>query len=1596
MDTNKAIRLIEFLVRLTSIRSKIERDISQYDGVVWLSSVPGLKNCFTRAWGNSAEHSDDEWLEVQSIREPAMPPVPEDCKIWVEFDKLQDSSKTPDISSEAIFEVKNPNWYEGSGQPLMVQKQALLKDFPEVQKKWEEYIQKEWKIWSENHKEWKKIHLIYSDLFSIYQQQLRLGEEYELVLGVGFLSWITKNNQKIRRHLIVADAQLEFEANLGKFTVRPKSDGSKLRVELDMIELEDQPSGAEQIATEGLASAADDPWDRAHLEPVLKSLVHSINANGSFFESINATAMPSEKPVVEYAPALILRKQSARGLTNVLSEIKKIIENTKKVPVLFSTLVESISSGDHEQKELETEPACGDDEIIYFPKPSNDEQRRIIQKSKNSRGVLVQGPPGTGKSHTIANLICHFLASGKRILVTAKTPRALQVLNGKLPNKMRSLCINLLGTGPEERKSLEASVSGILRENENWIPEAAEEQINKLKCSLKDLREEKTRLERRLRETREAETHTKAIAGEAYVGTAAQIAKHIDRQASIYDWFKDRPDIESEIPFKPDDLLKVVQSFKKFSDEKREELLLTRPLKIPDPLTFGKIVESEKNALESERLTEPNVKKEYLNILFQSPSDFVSELSEKISKLNITLHKLKTCKFSWITQATSDVFTENTAVLQKLFASTSKFVETKGAFASLVDSVSLEIPNEKEIKSLQKDAEALRSHLANGGRLGWGIFRHRVVKEKLHLFKHVKVNGHTPRTVEAFTDLANTLSYQNEIKKIWELWDGYCEKENGPLELQVTKLTALCNLLKLLFELQEDYSECKKLLQQEPAFPHLEWNNIQEGETVIFSCKLAEIRKQRVQIQENIQSFLIEIEQQGKGKKSHPLNTEILNAISQRDVFKYHQIYENLRQLDNDQIELASLNEWVDYFKTVLPQVFHEISLSLYDPVWDERLKNIEKAWKYAMAKRWLEEHTNKEDLPALNNRIKQIEDKIHEIISELASLASWKCCFSRLTALHRSHMEAWRQAMRSLGKGTGKHAHRYRRAAQEHLDSCRDAVPAWVMPLHRIWDTIKPQPGIFDVIIIDEASQCGAEGFPLLFLGKKVLIVGDDKQISPEAVGVPLNTVHNLRNEFLNDFVFKSSFDIETSLFDHGKLRFGSNRITLQEHFRCMPEIIRFSNELCYSETPLIPLRQYGPDRLPPLKRKFVSGGYREGEGNRVINRPEAEAIVEKIEEIMSDSLMKDKTIGVVILQGEAQGKLIEKMLLERIGAKAMEERRLICGNPYTFQGDERNIILLSMVAAPNARIGALTSSADERRFNVAASRAQDMMMLFHSVTIEDLSQHCLRRKLLEFFQGERQKEIAGLKVEELELRAFRDNRQLVEPPEPFDSWFELDVALQILRKGFCVYSQREVAGRYIDIVVEGGTSRLAVECDGDNWHGPEKYEEDMNRQRQLERCGWNFFRIRESTFYADKNNALKQLWHLLEERGIYPLSLKSGNLNDGEENEDELSPETEPLACEESKNKTNRRPEEVSAAEIQLKTIAVLTECPNKTCTQHSLTSRVLKELGILTRGQPYAEFERRVLRSVTVLESRNILERYKAKNKRIRLKTNISTGK
>ena len=163
-----------------------------------------------------------------------MPAIPAQCKDWVKPPSLRNKNDLPELFPEITRQIPNPDWREGSDQPETIPHTERLEDHPEAQRAWDRYLEDKWLPWTEEHNAWEKVHKVYSALFAIHQSQLRLGEEYELVLGLGLLTWQTPTGQRVRRHLVVADAILEFEARLGKFTVRPHTEGAKVRPELDI------------------------------------------------------------------------------------------------------------------------------------------------------------------------------------------------------------------------------------------------------------------------------------------------------------------------------------------------------------------------------------------------------------------------------------------------------------------------------------------------------------------------------------------------------------------------------------------------------------------------------------------------------------------------------------------------------------------------------------------------------------------------------------------------------------------------------------------------------------------------------------------------------------------------------------------------------------------------------------------------------------------------------------------------------------------------------------------------------------------------------------------------------------------------------------------------------------------------------------------------------------------------------------------------------------------------------------------------------------------------------------------------------------------
>jgi len=1621
-NTDKIIRLVEYLTALARINAKIVRTLEEYRKILWIHDIPNEpKYCFTQAWGQEEERDTDVWIEIKKFPEPELPKIPTECSGWVKWETLRNTKDLPELHDSIVVERTEED--RETGETNTVIDTLFLEDIPDIKNIWDDYLKKQWMPWTEVYNRYASVQKIYASLFHIYQEQQKLGEQYELVFCKGLLNWKTPSGHDAKRHIVIAKASLEFEPHLGKFTVKQAINGDLVDIELDMLDIQDQPQTVRQLIEVGRNTIGANIWNRIDVDSVLSSIANSLadSGQGEYHSDRMTPAHKSltNKPIIEFAPALILRKRSMRGLEQLLLSIKEQVESGKVVPDEFLDLCESLSEKNGEKNEDGlTAQGFQKAEEIYFPLPANEEQRRIIRTLEKQKGVLVQGPPGTGKSHTIANLICHLLSTGKRVLITAKTPRALQVLHDKLPSEIKPLCINLLGKGTEERESLERSVTGILTrlDRRNELDNAS--RIKLLESRIDVNRRDKSKTDNKIMALRESETFTHNIANK-YSGTAAQIARDLRKDTEQNKWFTDTPTIEDFLPLTHEEIDCLCKDIVDIDQETEKELSLILPdcERLPEGNTvraaFQKESEAQKKAAEGkERLNSQEGK-----ALILAGQEKIKPLLQYLADFSGTSKTVRQRPMPWIEKAIYDVLTDRDTPWKELLKLSIHHTNELHGLAAQVDNLDVDIPNDMDRKKVLHDAKALKNHFDSGGRTGVWLFKPKTVREHGDLIGKIKVDGQNCDNSATLQTLINYLTVDQGLNYVWSLWAGKSERFNGPFPLQIAEIDELHEALENIINLYDKREEVKEKIQQISGLPEPLWADNSSVDSLMEDCRIVLSQIDFIAINTKIMRFQNSLADFATQNNAHSINGRISKAFQKRDADSYCMLLEETQALRKKAENVNKKRQLIGKLAKVAPNLAGNIARCTEAQLWAEHLKQLPFAWAWAQSTNWLDEFLMA-DLDSLERHSKRLDEEIRNDLADLASVKAWQFCFTRMHEDHRRHLMSWQQSMKKLGKEAGKNAHTHRKNAQRHLNKCRDAVPAWIMPLHRVYETVDAGAGIFDVIIVDEASQCGPEGLPLLYLGKRVLVVGDDKQISPEAVGVSREPVQQLMQNYLYDFDHADSFDVDSSLFDHGRIRF-SNRISLREHFRCMPEIIRFSNDLCYRTDPLIPLRQYPPDRLEPLKITSIRNGYREGSGNRVINRPEADALVEAIEKCCMDDRYQGMTMGVIVLQGEAQAYHIEEKLLQKIGAEEMENRRLICGNPYSFQGDERDIIFLSMVAANDeTRLTAITKAADQRRFNVAASRAKDQMWLFHSATINDLSKQCIRRRLLEYFLTPTSHiaQALGKDAEELREKAFRANRMNEKAPLPFDSWFEVDVTLQIAGKGFRVVPQYEFADKRIDIVIQGEKSQLAVECDGDFWHGADEYSADTERQRKLERCGWKFFRIRESRYYADPEKALEPLWSLLEQMGILSLTATykqdtESEDDNGYDDEDDIAEESEitpnlvgedeespkPILTQQTlwlEREASDSPGDIHQA-LNVKTnvickaiIQVLEQRPNFSSVREKIPTYILKLWNIRSSGKPRAQFAKHVDQQIAIMDRRGYVIIYKSKNERVKL--------
>ena len=730
---------------------------------------------------------------------------------------------------------------------------------------------------------------IYGRLFTVFQLQRSLGESYEFMLGLGLLCWVTPSGQTVRRHVLAGQGSLEFDANTGTLSVRSAADGIKLGFEMEMLEPSERPNAEQILALEGaLEQTSESPWDRGCIEPILRGWIHSLHSEGIYDAADEKPLTIEGTPKLTYAPAVFLRRRTGRSLVGAFKAVIEQMKRGEEIPFGITRLLEvENDSIDWKIEGLQQTGSIADtsDELIYFPLPANEEQRQIVERMTRDQGVLVQGPPGTGKSHTIANLICHLLATGKRILVTSHTPRALKVLRGKIPKDLLPLGVSLLGNDRESLRGLEDSVQGITNHYNRWNPKVNDAEILKLRSNAYELKKRRASIDGLLRELREKDTFEFSVAGGAYHGTALEIARRISEQAGRHDWMQDELAPESDVSLTSTELMHLLAAHRSLAKNRVEELNKQFPAieEVPTVQDFLRICGNENRAANAlrqfERIRQDPlfailsvVNHEKRKLALHCLKDFLGDAESTLSR-----------PVSWLPSALNSFLAGQDRSLRELRELSEKHLNGLAERARRSHSIVAEFPSSIDRRKLRADATDLFKYLKAGGSLGWGPFRKDVVKQALYVVNGVRVNGRACKTHAVLEDLLLRLEVEATVNLLWDAWSGFGDRSAGPMPRQVGQISEQYEILTEVLELEPKLREAKRAVKDLGDLPEPKWYELTSIAQLISildaTLALDELKKWW----EAIEGHCIPLRAYAAHPDAHPVVRRAIMALERRN-----------------------------------------------------------------------------------------------------------------------------------------------------------------------------------------------------------------------------------------------------------------------------------------------------------------------------------------------------------------------------------------------------------------------------------------------------------------------------------------------------------------------------------------------------------------------------------------------------------------------------------------------------------------------------------------------------------------------------------------
>jgi Cdc6-like AAA superfamily ATPase len=673
-----------------------------------------------------------------------------------------------------------------------------LENQPGIKTSIDSYVNEQWALWSSEEKPRRETIKIYDALFSLQQLIETQGEDQplELIWGLGVSRWLCEG-YAIDHPLLEKPVEIEFDSKDGAILIRPRNVETALAVNAYFALGNPGVDALTKYAKRYYAELSEDiefsPYNHESFTQVLKQAAIHLSKNAVYWPEVNPDQENREPPLINETLQVTdswCIYARPRSITSFIQDIERFqthfeVNAAIELPAPAHRLVSELSdkkpvllNSGLSSKSGEVSDELPDDMKLFFPKPYNDAQVEIIKRLEVNDGVVVQGPPGTGKTHTIANIICHYLATGRSVLVTSKGEAALTVLQKQIPKELQGLTISLLTNEREGFKQLEGAVqllaNLVSQTNIHDLSREAESHDSSAKQLINEIRNIDAEI--LAWGLKQLQPIAKELSGSTAVMTAMELAKQVMADQKDHTWLTDTLGLSEE--FNP-----------QFADADIAEIRTARQLLGKDIVYIGKTFPVTEDLPESTmmaaihddlaaslRLSE-DAKFENLPLLAASLENSVERAKALIKPLVIMadlLDRLSETEWlrklfnAWVGVHGDDEFIQ---MFQELIHPLPALIEKRAFYVKTL--VEIEDPG-----TYKNEIDEALTNLS-GGNSAFGLFGFGHKEEKA-LLARVKIDGEHPRSPDQWEIVRNYMKFQDDVKKYMIKWNHIGEELSLP------------------------------------------------------------------------------------------------------------------------------------------------------------------------------------------------------------------------------------------------------------------------------------------------------------------------------------------------------------------------------------------------------------------------------------------------------------------------------------------------------------------------------------------------------------------------------------------------------------------------------------------------------------------------------------------------------------------------------------------------------------------------------------------------------------------------------------------------